>query len=158
MLPGEHFGELDSLKRHILHSLDRTQLIYKGTLLSFSQSLVIHESRAESAWKNHDSRVFKTKIHDSYMFRKYDSWFMIPLPPPILFNVATIYPQFFFDIHWSSAPYSPVCRNNLPIHLTLKVLSYVSKQSGWSWRKCQTSTIRPSRYYSCDALTISIDY
>ena len=49
MLPGENFGELDSLKRHILHSLDRTQLIYKGTLLSFSQSLVIHESRAESA-------------------------------------------------------------------------------------------------------------
>ena len=104
---------------------------------------------SRSPWKNHDSRVFKTKIHGSYMFRKYDSWFMIPLPPPILFNVATIYPQFFFDIHWCSVPYSPVCRNNLPIRLTLKVLSYVCKQSGWSWRKCQTSTIRPSRYSSC---------
>ena len=47
MLPGKNFGELDSLKRHILHSLNRTQLAYKGILLSFSQSLVIHESRAE---------------------------------------------------------------------------------------------------------------
>ena len=32
--------------------------------------------------KIHDSQVFKTKIHDSYMFCNYDSWFMIPLPPP----------------------------------------------------------------------------
>ena len=31
----------------ILHSLDRTQLIYTCILLSFSQSLVIHDSRAE---------------------------------------------------------------------------------------------------------------
>ena len=44
MLPRKKFGEFDSLKRHILHSLDRTQLIYKGIL---SQSLVIHDSRAE---------------------------------------------------------------------------------------------------------------
>ena len=36
MLPGKNFGELDSLKRHILHSPDRTQLIYKGILLNFS--------------------------------------------------------------------------------------------------------------------------
>ena len=64
MLPGKNFGKLDSLKRHILHSLDLTQLIYTCILLSFSQSLVIH-----------DSQVFKTKIHDSYMFCKYDSWF-----------------------------------------------------------------------------------
>ena len=62
MLPGKNFGKLDSLKRHILHSLDLTQLIYTCILLSFSQSLVIH-----------DSQVFKTKIHDSYMFCKYDS-------------------------------------------------------------------------------------
>ena len=47
MLPGKNFGKLDSLKRHILHSLERTQLIYKCILLSFSQSLVIHDSRAE---------------------------------------------------------------------------------------------------------------
>ena len=33
--------------------------------------------------KIHDSQVFNTKIHDSYMFCNYDSWFMIPLPPPI---------------------------------------------------------------------------
>ena len=32
--------------------------------------------------KIHDSQVFKTKIHDSCMFCYYDSWFVIPLPPP----------------------------------------------------------------------------
>ena len=47
MLPGKKFGKLDSLKPHILHYLDRTQLIYTCILLSFSQSLVIHDSRAE---------------------------------------------------------------------------------------------------------------
>ena len=31
--------------------------------------------------KIHDSQGFKTKIQDSYMFCKCDSWFMIPLPP-----------------------------------------------------------------------------
>ena len=30
------------------------------------------------------SQVFKTKIHDSYMFCYYNSWFMIPLPPRLL--------------------------------------------------------------------------
>ena len=39
--------KLDSRKRHILHSLHRTQLIHTCILLSFSQSLVIHDSRAE---------------------------------------------------------------------------------------------------------------
>ena len=33
--------------------------------------------------KIHDSQVSRTKIHDFYMFCKYDSWFMIPLPPLI---------------------------------------------------------------------------
>ena len=47
MLPRENFGKLDSRKRHILHSLDRTQLIYTCILLSFSLSLIIHDSRAE---------------------------------------------------------------------------------------------------------------
>ena len=47
MLPGKNLGKLDSLKRHILHSLDRTQIIYTCTLFSFSQSLFIHDSRAE---------------------------------------------------------------------------------------------------------------
>ena len=42
--PGKKFGKFDSLKPHILHSLDRKQLIYKCIL---SQSLVIHDSRAE---------------------------------------------------------------------------------------------------------------
>ena len=47
MLPRENFGKLDSRKRHTLHSLDRTQLIYTCILLSFSPSLLIHDSRAE---------------------------------------------------------------------------------------------------------------
>ena len=47
MLPRENFGKLDSRKRHILHSMDRTQLIYTCIMLSFSLSLVIHDSRAE---------------------------------------------------------------------------------------------------------------
>ena len=47
MLPRENFGKLDSRKRHILHSLDRTQLIYTCILLSFSLSLVIYDSRAK---------------------------------------------------------------------------------------------------------------
>ena len=47
MLPRENFGKLDSRKRHILHSLYRTQLIYTCILLSFSLSLIIHDSRAE---------------------------------------------------------------------------------------------------------------
>ena len=47
MLPQEKFGKLDSRKRHILHSPDRTQLIYSCILLNFSLSLVIHDSGAQ---------------------------------------------------------------------------------------------------------------
>ena len=47
MLPGKNFGNLDSLKRYILHSLDRMQLIYKCILMSFSQGLDIHDSLVE---------------------------------------------------------------------------------------------------------------
>ena len=47
MLPREKFGKLDSRKRYILHSLDRTQLIYTCILLSFSLSVVIHDSLPE---------------------------------------------------------------------------------------------------------------
>ena len=36
----------------------------------------------EPKYKIHDSQVFKTKIHDSYMFCNYGSWFMIPLSSP----------------------------------------------------------------------------
>ena len=42
MVHREDFGKLDSRKRHILHSLYRTQLIYTCILLSFSLSLIIH--------------------------------------------------------------------------------------------------------------------
>ena len=34
----------DGRKRHIFHSLDRTQLILTSILLSFSQNLIIHDS------------------------------------------------------------------------------------------------------------------
>ena len=46
MFPPKHFWKLDPRKRHILHSLDRRQLIHTCILLSFSQSLVTHDSRA----------------------------------------------------------------------------------------------------------------
>ena len=48
MLPEKKFWKTGlSEMPIILHSLDRTQLIYTCILLSFSQSLVIHDSRAE---------------------------------------------------------------------------------------------------------------
>ena len=47
MLPPKNFSKLDPRKRHVLHSLDRTQLIHTCILLSFSQSLVNPDSRAE---------------------------------------------------------------------------------------------------------------
>ena len=47
MVPWENFGKFDSRKSQILHSLDRTQLIYRCILLNFCPSLVIDDSRAE---------------------------------------------------------------------------------------------------------------
>ena len=86
--PGKMFWKLDSRKRHILHSLNRTQLINTGILLSFSQSR--YSWSPSRSTKIHDSQVFKTKINDSYMFCKYDSWFMIPLPPP---KIIAVFPK-----------------------------------------------------------------
>ena len=66
--------KLDPRKRHILHSLDRTQLIHTCILLSFSQSLVTHDSRAEEQrfmipkflkQKFMILACFVTMIHDS---------------------------------------------------------------------------------------------
>ena len=57
---------------------------------SNATDLVYFVSESRYSWfpsrsaKIHDSEVFNTKIHDSYMFCKYDSWFMIPLPPPYI--------------------------------------------------------------------------
>ena len=51
-------------KRHILHSLDRTQLIYTCILLSFSLSLIIHDSRAE-VQRFMILTYFVSMIHDS---------------------------------------------------------------------------------------------
>ena len=50
-------------------------------LLSFSQSLIIHDSRAEEQRFMVPKFLKQLKIHDSYMFCKYDSWCMIPLNP-----------------------------------------------------------------------------
>ena len=54
----------------------RWKNIYDGSIFIcyswfFYPSLVIH-----------DSQVLNTKIHDSYQFYSYNSWLMIPLPPP----------------------------------------------------------------------------
>ena len=79
--PPEHFGILDSRKRHILHSLDRTELIIR--VFSWAILWVSLFMIPERKWKDSWFQVFKTKIQDFYMFCKYDSWFMInPLPPP----------------------------------------------------------------------------
>ena len=78
MLSGKNFWELHSLKRHIFNSLDRTELIYKGILLSVSQRLVIHESRAKVPERFMIPKFLKQRFMIiSYMFCKYDSWFMI---------------------------------------------------------------------------------
>ena len=61
---GQKFSKIGLLERHILHSLDRTQLIDTFILFYPSRSTKIH-----------DSQVFKTKIHDYFMFCNYDSWF-----------------------------------------------------------------------------------
>ena len=61
--PEKFFWKLDSWKRHILHSLDRTQLIHSCILLSFSQSLNIHDSRAEEQ-RFMILTCFVTMIHD----------------------------------------------------------------------------------------------
>ena len=46
-VPRENDWKLNTRKSHILHFLDRTQLIHTCILLSFSQSFFIHDSRAE---------------------------------------------------------------------------------------------------------------
>ena len=78
MLPPEDFWKFDPRKRHILHSLDRTQLIHTCILLSFSQSLVTHHEWFPSrSTKIHDSQVFKQKfvILTCFVTRIHDSWF-----------------------------------------------------------------------------------
>ena len=67
----EQFFKIGHRKRHILHSLDRTQLIHTCILLSFSQSLVIHDSRVE-VQRFMIPKFLKTEIHDSYIFCSYD--------------------------------------------------------------------------------------
>ena len=70
---------LDLRKRHILQSLDRTQLIHTYFVALFSETR--YSWFPSRSTKIHDSPVLKTKIHDSYKFCNYDSWFMIRLPP-----------------------------------------------------------------------------
>ena len=64
MFPREIFLKLDSRKHHILHSLNRTQLIHTCIQLSFSQSLAIHDSRPEEE-RFMILTCFVTMIHDS---------------------------------------------------------------------------------------------
>ena len=83
MLPRKKNWNLDLRKRrHILQSLDRTQLIHAFFVALFSETR--YPWFPSRSTKIHDSPVLKTKIHDSYKFCDYHSWFMIPLPPPKL--------------------------------------------------------------------------
>ena len=130
MLPGKNLGKLNSLKRHIVHSLNRTQIIYTCTLLSFSQSLVIHDSRTEvqRLCKIHDSHVFKTKIHDFYMFCKYD----LSSSPP-LSEVGLSLHEVFSTLILSDETKWQI--NNMPFinmfHITSNVFSFhVSQYTG----------------------------
>ena len=53
----------------------------------FSESLYSWFPRRSA--KPHDSQVYKTKIHDSYMFCKYDSWFHFH--PRVRSGLSTVY-------------------------------------------------------------------
>ena len=81
MFPRKKNWNLDLRKRHILQSLDRTQLIHTYFVALFSETR--YSWFPSRSTKIHDSPVLKTKIHDSYKFCNYDSWFMIPLPKPL---------------------------------------------------------------------------
>ena len=104
-VPRENFWKLDSRKSHILHSLDRTQLIHTRILLSFSQSFVIHDSRAEvqrfmiPEFLNQRFMIltcFVTMIHDSW-FRFYpDSLNSTPPGQPI--NTDTFYDPLMLSV------------------------------------------------------------
>ena len=84
MLPRENFGKLDSRKRHILHSLDRTQLIYTCILLSFSLSLVIHDSLPEvQRFMIPKFLKQRFKMLTCFVSMIHDSWF--PFHPRFLF-------------------------------------------------------------------------
>ena len=157
MLPGKNFGELDSLKRHILHSLDRTQLIFKGILLSFSQSLVIHESRAEVPERIMIPEFLKQRfmvltcfvsmIHDSW-FHSHPRYFL--MLPEFIPSFSLIFTDVVFLILRCAATTCP---------------------SAWLLRYCRMSVNRvddlgenakPQPFAPVDtpvaALTISIDY
>ena len=77
--PEKNNLNFDLRKRHILQSLDRTQLIHTYFVALFSETR--HSWFPSQSTKILDCPVLKTKIHDSYKFCNYDSWFMIPLPP-----------------------------------------------------------------------------
>ena len=68
--------KLDSRKHHILHSLDRTQLIHTSILLRFSQRLVIHDSRAEGQrFMILQFQKQRVMIPTSFVTMIHDSWF-----------------------------------------------------------------------------------
>ena len=74
MFPRKMFWKLDSRKRHILHSLDRTQLIHTCIWVGlFSESR--YSWFPSRSTKIHDSQVFETKPWFFLIFCNYDSWF-----------------------------------------------------------------------------------
>ena len=106
MLPGKNLGKLNSLKRHILHSPDRTQIIYTCTLLSFSQSLVIHDSRAE-VQRFMIPKFLKQRfmILTCFVSMIHDAWFhstpdtrvsLLPVPRARLVSLCAKFPRHLF--------------------------------------------------------------
>ena len=81
--PGKIFENWTLGNATVLHSLDRTQLTHTYILLSFSNSLVIHDFRAEV------QRFMIPKfLKQRFMILTFfvtDSWFMIPLPHSIFY-------------------------------------------------------------------------
>ena len=74
--PPKNFWKLGLRKRHILHSLNRTQLIHTCILLSFSQSLVTHDSRAEvQRFMIPNFLKQKFMILTCFVAMIHDSWF-----------------------------------------------------------------------------------
>ena len=72
--PEKNNLNFDLRKRHNLQSLDRTQLIHTYFVALFSETR--HSWFPSQSTKIQDCPVLKTKIHDSYKFCNYDSWFM----------------------------------------------------------------------------------
>ena len=112
--PPKNFWKLGLRKRHILHSLNRTQLIHTCILLSFSQSLVTHDSRAEVQrfmipnflkQKFMILTCFVAMIHDSWFRFHPRSYYKVDeyLPLKSEKNICTDYTQYCttLEVHFA---------------------------------------------------------